>query len=247
MSFIDVSPDDWAKKDIEKVTAAGRMSGYPGGWFKPDQYITRREMASILARQMAWDGSFKDVLPSCLPAVVSLRSENGLGSGFFITEDGYIITNNHVALISTDGTLTVEDSAVPIGKAKIIATNAMHDMALLKLGAVGMPFLTIAAAEVEVGDHVGIIGAPKGYVDSFCQGVVSHVKRVKDPTALEADCFQFDAPANPGNSGGPLINEAGEVVGVDVSKWVAVDTEGLAWAIHARYVREFCRLNGITV
>jgi len=247
MGFTDVSPDDWAAKLIDRQAKKGSMVGYPDGTFHPDQPVIRREVASILDRRDAWDGSFKDVLPGAMDAVIALTFENMLGSGFFVSGEGHIITNRHVAECSTTGTMTILKDGQPNVSAKLLAVSDVHDLALFKVDFAPPAWLKLATVEAERGDHVGLIGAPKGYTDSYTQGVVSHPRRAGDPLTAVIDCFQFDAPANPGNSGGPCINEAGEVIGVDCSKWVAVDTEGLAWAVHAKYARELLAANGVVV
>jgi S1-C subfamily serine protease len=244
--FTDVDPNKWYAKDIERVAKAGRMVG-DGDKFRPDEPITRAEIASLEARRLAWDGSFKDVLPSIMPAVITLYFGGALGSGFFVTGDGHIITNKHVAECSTTGTMTVIKDGMPNVSAKLLAVSSGHDLALFKVDFAPPAYLKLATADCERGDHVGVIGSPKGYVDSFCQGVVSNPRRAGDPVTAVIDCFQLDAPISPGNSGGPVISEAGEVVGVECTKWVSIDAEGLAWAIHAKYVREFCRLNGVAI
>ena len=245
--FKDVRPDDWAAKSIDRVAKAGRMVGDPGGMFRPDDPITRREMASILDRMMAWDGSFKDVLPDVMPAVIALVFNTSLGSGFYVSPQGYIVTNRHVADISPTGALTIIKDGMPSRAVKVVAISNKHDLALLKDTVTPPAWLKLAAKDVQLGDHVGVVGAPKGYTDTFTQGQVSHTRRAGNPVSDIVDCFQTDAPINPGNSGGPVINEAGEVAGVVCSKFVSIDTEGMAWAIHARYVREFLAKNGVVV
>lgn len=246
--FKDVPTEDYALKSIERVARAGIMQGDTEGTFRPDAPITRREMAIILARQMAWDGSFKDVLPVALPAVFTLAFNTSLGSGFFVTPAGHIITNKHVAQISTTGTMTLIKDGQPNASVKILAVDTVHDLALLKADmGYSVPYLKLSQKDVERGDHVGVIGSPAGYSDSFTQGVVSHPSRASNPVDGVVNEFQTDAVINPGNSGGPIINEDGEVVGVSVSKYVAIDVEGMCFGIHAKYVREFCLKNGVTV
>lgn len=246
--FKDVRTDDYALNSIERVSRVGLMVGDTEGTFRPDSPITRREMAIILARQLAYDGSFKEILPSAMPAVVSLVFESALGSGFFVSPDGYIITNKHVASISTTGRMTLIKDGRPNAPVRVVALDQDHDLALLKMdGVTNEPYLKLAASPVERGDHVGVIGSPKGYGDTFTQGVVSHISRPSDPVSGVVDRFQTDAAINPGNSGGPIINENGEVVGVAVAKYVDAAVEGLCFGIHVKYARELLKKNGVGV
>jgi S1-C subfamily serine protease len=116
---------------------------------------------------MAWDGSFKDILPAVMPAVMTLYFGGTLGSGVFVSGEGHIITNRHVAEVSTTGTMTVIKDGQDNVSAKIISVSALHDLALLKVDFAPPAYLKLAEADCERGDHVGVLGSPKGYSDSF--------------------------------------------------------------------------------
>ena len=137
------------------------------------------------------------------------------GSGFFISADGYIVTNNHVVDHATDVTVTtIDGKTMP---AKVIGTDAKTDLALLKVTEGGnYPFVNFASQSPRVGDWVIAVGNPFGLGGTVTAGIVS--ARGRDIGSGPYDDFlQIDAPVNRGNSGGPTFNSEGEVVGVNTA------------------------------
>jgi S1-C subfamily serine protease len=240
--FKDVEPGRWSFGDIERAANAGLMTGYKDGTFQPGSYLTREQMASIVSRLLFRDGLFTDILPTIRPAVVTLFRDGALGSGAYVTAN-LIITNKHVVGDATILTVMKEGQENKAGK--VAAVSTAHDLALVQVDKPSPVWLKIAQEAVQQGDHVGILGAPRGYMESFTQGQVSHIRRPSDIVS-DADCFQTDAPINPGNSGGPAVNERGELIGVVVAKYVDVSVEGIGFVIHAKYVDEFLKKNWVT-
>ena len=137
------------------------------------------------------------------------------GTGFFISADGYILTNNH--LVEKDVTIrvTVTTLAGKEYEAKIIGTDPRTDLALLKVNAKGEPFAELGdSALVKVGEWVLAIGNPLGMEHTVTAGIVSYKGRSIDTQSYQ-DFIQTDAAINRGNSGGPLINMKGEVIGIN--------------------------------
>ncbi len=145
------------------------------------------------------------------------RPRSGLaqGSGFFISADGYIVTNNHVVDHATDVTVTTVDGKTIA--AKVIGTDAKTDLALLKVKeGSDYPFVKFASQSPRVGDWVIAVGNPFGLGGTVTAGIVS--ARGRDIGSGPYDDFlQIDAPVNRGNSGGPTFNSEGEVVGVNTA------------------------------
>ena len=137
------------------------------------------------------------------------------GSGFFITADGYLVTNNHVVEHATDVQVVTDDGTVL--PAKVIGTDKKTDLALLKVTKPGSyPFVHWAEKAPRVGDWVIAVGNPFGLGGTVTAGIVS--ARGRDIGAGPYDDFlQIDAPVNRGNSGGPTFNAAGNVVGVNTA------------------------------
>src|SRR5215813_178456 len=139
-----------------------------------------------------------------------------LGSGFIVSEDGYIITNNHV--IGEADKISVRLSDHEEYTAKVIGTDDKTDIALIKIPAKRpLPTLSLGrSADLRVGDWVLAIGNPFGLEQTVTAGIVSAKGRVIGSGPYD-DFIQTDASINPGNSGGPLLNLRGEVVGINTA------------------------------
>jgi len=185
----------------------------------------------------------RDLVKQIGEAVVQVRTPGGLGSGFFINADGYLITNFHV--IEGETEISVEVYHQTNGQldretykqVKIIAINKFHDLALLHIEDKNAPkfkFVTLGSSDaLTVGDSVFAIGSPLGLERTVTQGILSTKTR-----ELEGELYlQTTAQINPGNSGGPLFNTAGEVVGVTNMK--IMFGEGLGFAIPVELVKNF--------
>jgi serine protease Do len=162
--------------------------------------------------------------------------EMAQGSGFFISPDGYIVTNNHVVDHATDVTVTtVDGKSIP---AKVIGTDPKTDLALLKVKQGGdYPYVTFADQAPRVGDWVIAVGNPFGLGGTVTAGIVS--ARGRDIGSGPYDDFlQIDAPVNRGNSGGPTFNGEGQVVGVNTAIFSpSGGSVGIGFAIEADVVK----------
>ena len=176
-------------------------------------------------------------------AVVQVRTPGGLGSGFFINDDGYLITNFHVIEGETEISVEVyhqrngQLDRETYKQVKIVAINKFHDLALLHIEDKNAPKfkpVTLGSADaLNVGDGVFAIGSPLGLERTVTQGILSTKTR-----QLEGELYlQTSTQINPGNSGGPLFNLAGEVVGVTNMK--ITFGEGLGFAIPVELVKSF--------
>jgi serine protease Do len=138
------------------------------------------------------------------------------GSGFIVSEDGYVVTNNHVVENATDVTVTMDDGKTVL-PATVIGTDKKTDLALLKIkGSGSYPHVKFSSVTPRVGDWVIAVGNPFGLGGTVTAGIVS--ARGRDIGAGPYDDFlQIDAPVNRGNSGGPTFNAQGDVVGVNTA------------------------------
>ncbi|MFM2376763.1 MAG: hypothetical protein RLZZ165_1860 [Bacteroidota bacterium] len=175
-----------------------------------------------------------------IPYQGSLRSQSS-GSGVVISADGYIATNNHVVKNAEKIEVTMEDKRSYT--AKVIGTDPATDLALLKIDEAGLSYLSFGnSSEVQVGEWVLAVGNPFNLTSTVTAGIVSAKSRslnlLNDDFAIES-FIQTDAAVNPGNSGGALINTAGELVGINTA--IASETgsyAGYSFAIPVNIVRK---------
>jgi serine protease Do len=173
------------------------------------------------------------------PAVVTIRGNTNLGSGFIISADGYVITNAHVikgqpkvtTLIMADGVTEIPADLVAFGRGGL-------DLALLKINRRGQKFNTVPIgkmASVKVGDNTYAIGTPldEAFKNTLTAGIVSAIRE-------GGKFIQHNAAISPGNSGGPLLNDRGQVIGVNTLGFGRdIGGVGLNYAIGADQIRQF--------
>lgn len=144
------------------------------------------------------------------------RVVRGWGSGFIISEDGYILTNNHVVGDSDKITVKLHDGRT--FQAELVGTDPRSEVAVIKIDQEGLPFLETAdSSQLEIGEWVIAIGNPFGLAETLTVGVVSAKGRSNIGLADYEDFIQTDAAINPGNSGGPLLNIDGKVIGINTA------------------------------
>lgn len=155
------------------------------------------------------------------------RKESSLGSGFIISDDGYIVTNNHVIKDADQVKVILHDKTEY--EATIIGTDPMTDLALIKIKAKDlMPLKFGSSSKTEVGSWVVAIGSPFGLEQTVTAGIVSAKGRILGSGPYD-DFIQTDASINPGNSGGPLLNLDGEVIGINTA--IVRSGQGIGFAI----------------
>ncbi|PXA96253.1 HtrA protease/chaperone protein [Nostoc sp. 3335mG] len=158
------------------------------------------------------------------------------GSGFIISADGYVVTNNHVVSDATKVTVVFEDGSEQI--AEIVGTDERTDLAVLKIEGKDLPFVTFEQEASRVGDWVVAVGNPFGLGGTVTVGVISGAGRNIGGSNY-GDFLQIDAAVNTGNSGGPAFNTNGEVVGVNTAIYSPNGGNvGIAFAIPARTVKQ---------
>jgi len=191
--------------------------------------------------------SIADVVAKVKPSVVAINTEvitydffnqpytqEGAGSGWIIDENGYIITNNHVIEGAESITVTLDDGRIFSVDMNTVATDPLTDLAILKIDAENLPATSVGDSDkLRVGDWVVAIGNSLGERISATNGIVSalEVSLSVDSGQTLYDLVQTDAAINPGNSGGPLVNMAGEVIGITSIKIATVGVEGMGYAI----------------
>jgi serine protease Do len=186
----------------------------------------------------------KDLVKEIGDRVVLIKTPSGLGSGFIIHPDGYLITNDHVVSGENEVTVTVFGTGTErqtYSNVRILASSGDLDLALLKIETPDKKqFPTVPlgdADDIKQGQPVFAIGAPLGLERSVSEGIVSLRNRPEGGSLF----IQTTTQINPGNSGGPLFNLRGEVIGVNNMKIVQTGAEGLGFAIPATTLKNFLK------
>jgi len=191
--------------------------------------------------------SIADVVALVKPSVVAITTEvvtfdffnrpftqQGAGSGWILDENGIIVTNNHVVEGARSITVTMDDGSTYTVDTSAIFTDSLNDLAILKIDAQNLPALKIGdSSKLKVGEWVVAIGNALGQGIRATEGIISR-QDVSVPVAPGQTLYNLietSAAINPGNSGGPLVNMAGEVIGIASVKLVDVQIEGVSYAI----------------
>jgi S1-C subfamily serine protease len=186
---------------------------------------------------------FSPVIPKAIETVVTVgRKDIGYftttGSGVLINEKGYIVTNYHV--VDDLRTINVKTHDGGDYLATLVGKVEEWDIAVIKLITEKSNFEYMEwadSSQVSVGDHVIAVGNPVGFESTVTEGIISNTKRLIPTNDLDIYYFQTDVAINAGNSGGPLIDKGGKIVGIATLKYSAVGYEGLSFALRANEVK----------
>ena len=186
--------------------------------------------------------SYPQIYEQALPSAVSITSVtsagSSAGSGVVLTEDGYLITNAHVVAGANAVTVLLHDNRrLP---ASLVGFDAVEDLAVLKVEAAGLTPASFGDSNtLRIGEPVAALGDSLGYRSTFTDGIVSALDREVPVEGVTMTLIQTSAAINFGNSGGPLLNQYGQVMGINTVKIVAEDgsAEGLGFAIPSRRVK----------
>jgi S1-C subfamily serine protease len=178
------------------------------------------------------------VVEAVSPAVIGLASNEGggSGSGFLVTPDGYGLTNSHVAGNHSRLTATTADGDRL--DAQVIGDDPATDLALIRLAARDLPFAQLGNSDaLRVGQLLVAMGSPFGFQSTVSTGIVSALNRTmrSEEGRLIENIIQHSAPLNPGNSGGPLVDSRGRVVGINTA--IIAMAQGLGFAVPANTAR----------
>lgn len=212
-------------------------------------YLPLRALANALGLEVGWDGATKTVLLNnsntelsptdlynrCSPSVVHIETNTGGGTGFFLEED-IVATNNHVIKGAWSATVKTVDGQI-FNVIEVVAATENPDLALLRVDGKGTP-VTLNTQNAEMGSAICSIGAPLGIFPTMNTGIIANNRHTENGTAF----YLSNIPFLSGNSGGPIFNNAGEVIGVVVG-CVTDGSNSLGWIIKASYLTEMDRSN----
>jgi S1-C subfamily serine protease len=194
-----------------------------------------QQQISLLKANTADD--FSEIIQSSLPSVVTVRTSAAQGTGFIVSPNGYIVTNAHV-LADSNGNLASDIQVITNNQntlnAQFIGYDGNLDIALLKIPGQYSALTLGNSNGVQVGDKVIAIGDPLGLQFSVSEGIVSAINR-QGANGINA-YIQTDASLNPGNSGGPLINSQGQIIGINNFK--ISGGENLGFALESNFVKQ---------
>lgn len=173
---------------------------------------------------------FSGIIEDVVKSVVTIKTDVGQGTGFIITSDGYVVTNAHV--LTGANALSVTTYEQDATSADFIGYNSDFDVALLKISGNYERLRLENSGNIQIGEKVIAIGNPLGLQFSVSEGIVSAIHR-EGPNGVDA-YIQTDAALNPGNSGGPLINKEGKVIGINNYK--ISSGESLGFALESNYI-----------
>ena len=171
------------------------------------------------------------------PFGFSSGQQEGLGSGFIITSDGYVLTNNHVVENATKITVMLKDGREFRGQ--VVGTDATSDVAVVKISGTNLPTVQLGdSSTLTVGQKVIAIGNPYGLSQTVTTGVISALERNVQASQTETlvGVVQTDAAINPGNSGGPLVDLSGRVVGINTM--IYQNAQGLGFSVSVNTARK---------
>jgi serine protease Do len=171
------------------------------------------------------------------PFGFSYGQQEGLGSGFIITSDGYVLTNNHVVENATKITVVLKDGREFRGQ--VVGTDSTSDVAVVKISGTNLPTVELGdSSALTVGQKVIAIGNPYGLSQTVTTGVISALERNVQASQTETlvGVVQTDAAINPGNSGGPLVDLSGRVVGMNTM--IYQNAQGLGFSVSVNTVRK---------
>lgn len=212
-------PDKANNRTIYTCTMCG--DSYTG------EYISSEALAQASAKEIYQ--SSKDAMLE-----ITARDKQGknmtIGSGFFISADGYIATNYHVIKGAYSLSIIRYNGGTAIASVKVVAYSEALDVAILKIETSNEKYLEFANTVVETGDTIYAIGSSQGLTDTFSYGVVSNPTRIINGK----ECIQFTAPISGGNSGGPLLDTTGKVVGIVTMQMI--DGQNINFAVKSAVV-----------
>ena len=207
------------------------------GWERPKINSREDESGSSKNVPLSPQETARTALASTVLVVIkdAYGNARGIGSGFFISEN-LIVSNWHVVKGAFAGYVKFVGNETTYNIEGIAASNTDQDLVVLRVSGVGKPLLLGNSSTVQIGEPIYVTGNPKGWTGTFSEGIISSIRMLP-----KGERIQITAPTSPGSSGGPLLNNKGEIIGVIYARHSAIDAENLNLAIPINYLKELLK------
>ena len=241
VTFQEVSVDDAKTLAQQSREAQQGVTSYAGAVKAASPAVVNIYTAKLVSQQrprLFDDPLFCRFFDEDILGIPRKRLETSLGSGVIISDEGYILTNNHVIEGADEIEVALKDGRS--AQAKIVGTDPESDLAVLKITGEKVPSITLGQSEaLEVGDVVLAIGNPFGVGQTVTMGIVSATGRDRLGLSTFENFIQTDAAINPGNSGGALVNTYGHLVGINTAIFSkSGGSQGIGFAIPINNAKE---------
>ncbi len=251
-NYLINSPHTVANESAESSTATTEDESGQAAIALPQNYVSNvvqqvgdsvvridaSRTVSTNASPLLNDPVFRQFFGSQIPNIPSQQVQRGVGSGFVVSSDGLIVTNAHVVDGSDKVEVTLKNGRTY--KGRVMGTDSLTDVAVIKIEAEGLPAVTFADSDqLQPGEWAIAIGNPLGLDNTVTTGIVSATGRTSAQIGVadkQVSFIQTDAAINPGNSGGPLLNAQGEVIGVNTA--IIQNAQGIGFAIPVNTARD---------
>lgn len=261
MPYTDVPAHEWYARAVEVATALGLLGGYPDGTFRPDEPVTRAQLAAVAARLANNDLALRRwaslrLRSRVAPAILHIRAGKAVGAGVMVHPTGVLATCHHVIVNREDG--RPFDATWPDWQPGKGASPPLHvlaeapevDLAICRVGWMrpgGFPYLPIAASPAEPAEPVVMVGSPSGFQGWESHGLIARREVVAQIYQVPQTVLCVSGAINPGNSGGALVR-AGDatLLGIVNAKLVHTAIEGMGFAVPVAEVVKLMEQAGIT-
>jgi S1-C subfamily serine protease len=256
----DIPADAWYAKLVDTAVLLGLMQGYPDGTFRPDQCVSRAELAAVAVRQalnglavQRWES--QQLRKQVAPAVVYIQAGNAVGAGVVIHPSGIIATCHHViADLQPNQPLYCTWTDWPDGAhaepgCTVIQQAPELDLALLQIvwPSQTFPWIRLATTPAEPAEPVVILGSPEAFAGWESHGLIARSDVVLQTYQAPEDLICVSGAVNPGNSGGALVRASdGTLLGIVDAKLVDVTVENMGFAVPASSVAVLLAKAGVT-
>jgi serine protease Do len=232
---------DLAIKDAMEISMIDFFNNEMVDSLMHDKSLLEKEKA-FETITVANNGRYVSTLNEAISSSVTIKTKDGHGSGFVVGSNGYIVTNYHVVSDTAELTVVLNDERE--FKPTIIRVSKIHDLALLKIEVDSLtPFNISTSKSIEIAKDIYAVGTPTGedLSQSITKGIISGVRNIENGSKL----IQTDASINGGNSGGVLVDENAQVIGVVSSKLKGYSIEGVAFGIPAYELIEKLKITNL--